>query len=103
VIAERRIQEEEAERQSMESSLRRHQSHRSSLHVPAGPSEGRRSTDSQGGHSLSSISRNRFFRHRSGSTRQDDLMEQGRSEQGSSSAGPIHPVSSSSHPEEKKL
>ncbi|KAL3497137.1 Mechanosensitive ion channel-domain-containing protein [Aspergillus germanicus] len=103
VIAERRIQEEEAERQSMESSLRRHQSHRSSLHVPAGPSEGRRSTDSQGGHSLSSISRNRFFRHRSGSTRQDDLMEQGRSEQGSSSAGPIRPVSSSSHPEEKKL
>ncbi|CEL04533.1 Putative Mechanosensitive ion channel family [Aspergillus calidoustus] len=103
VIAERRIQEEEAERQSMESSLRRHQSQRSSLHVPAGPSEGRRSTESQGGHSLSSISRNRFFRHRSGSTRQDDLMEQGRSEQGSSSAGYNPPVSSSSHAEEKKL
>ncbi|KAL3467322.1 Mechanosensitive ion channel-domain-containing protein [Aspergillus heterothallicus] len=104
VIAERRIQEEEAERQSMESSLRRQQSHaRSSLHIPSGASEGRRSTESQGGHSLSSLGRNRFFRHRSGSTRQDDLMEQGRSEQGSASEAHIRPVSPSSHPEEKKL
>ncbi|KAL2808555.1 Mechanosensitive ion channel-domain-containing protein [Aspergillus granulosus] len=97
VIAERRIQEEEAERQSMESHAR------STLHVPSGASEGRRSTESQGGHSLSSLSRNRFFRHRSGSTRQDDMMEQGRSEQGSSSAAHIRPVSPSSHSEEKRL
>ncbi|KAL4874033.1 hypothetical protein BDV12DRAFT_1436 [Aspergillus spectabilis] len=102
VIAERRLQEEEAERKSTESLRRQASSNRSSLNVP-GPSEGRRSTDSQGTHSLSSISHNRFFRHRSHSTRQDDLMEQGRSEQGSSSAANIRAVSPSAHPEEKKL
>lgn len=106
VIAERRIQEEEAERRSTESSARRQGSasaSRSNLNVPSNPNEGRRSTESQGGASLSSISRNRFFRHRSHSNRQDDLMEQGRSsEQGPSSSAQIRPVSSLSHAEEKK-
>ncbi|KAL2860928.1 Mechanosensitive ion channel family [Aspergillus lucknowensis] len=104
VIAERRLQEEEAERQSMESFLRRQSSQsRTNLNVHVDSSERRPSTESQGGHSLSSLTRNRFFRHRSGSTRQDDLMEQGRSEQGSSSAAHVRPVSPSSHPDEKKL
>ncbi|KAL4920774.1 Mechanosensitive ion channel-domain-containing protein [Aspergillus aurantiobrunneus] len=104
VIAERRIQEEEAERRSAESSRRGTSASRSHLDVPSNHSDGRRSTESQGANSLSSISRNRFFRHRSHSTRQEDLMEQGRSdEQGSSSAAHIRPVSPSSHPEEKKL
>ncbi|KAL4806329.1 Mechanosensitive ion channel-domain-containing protein [Aspergillus unguis] len=105
VIAERRIQEEEAERRSTESAARRtsNNSH-NNLNVPSASNEGRRSTESQGGASLSSISRNRFFRHRSHSNRQDDLMEQGRSsEQGPSSSAQIRPVSPSSHPEEKKL
>ncbi|KAL4786241.1 Mechanosensitive ion channel-domain-containing protein [Aspergillus varians] len=117
VIAERRLQEEEAERQSQDSSRRRSSASRSNLNVSSNASDGRLSTESQGGNSLSSVSRNRFFRHRSSlSTRQDDMMEQGRSserglsfeqtrssEQGSSSAGNIRPVSSSSHPEEKRL
>ncbi|KAL5338906.1 Mechanosensitive ion channel-domain-containing protein [Aspergillus crustosus] len=102
VIAERRIQEEEAERKSTESLKRQASSNRSNLNVP-GPSEGRRSTDSQGGHSLSSLTHNRFFRHRSHSTRQDDMMEQGRSEEGSSSAAQIRSISPTAHPEEKKL
>ncbi|PTU20012.1 hypothetical protein P175DRAFT_0439770 [Aspergillus ochraceoroseus IBT 24754] len=102
VIAERRIQEEEAERESLDSSRRR-----SNLSVPPpGASEGRRSTESQGGHSLSSsIHRNRFFRHRTNSThRHEDLMEQGRFDQGSTSspaAPPIRSVSPTS-PGEKK-
>ncbi|KAL2817439.1 Mechanosensitive ion channel-domain-containing protein [Aspergillus cavernicola] len=108
VIAERRIQEEEAERMSTDSSIRRRHSQQSqqshsNLDVPAGPSEGRHSTESQGGHSLSSLGRNRFFRHRSSVSRQDDMMEQGRSsQQGSSSATHIRPVSPSAHSEEKK-
>ncbi|KAE8350786.1 Mechanosensitive ion channel-domain-containing protein [Aspergillus coremiiformis] len=76
---QRRIQEEDeegAERQSRTSSKSRRPSN---LSVPSQPAEGRRSTESQGGHSLSSISRNRFFRHRSSTSREhDDLAEQGR-------------------------
>ncbi|KAL4758530.1 Mechanosensitive ion channel family [Aspergillus foveolatus] len=106
VIAERRIQEEEAERQSVESSRQRNSGSRTNLTVPTSTNEARHSIDSQGANSLSSISRNRFFRHRSHShsTRQEDLMEQGRSsEQGSSSAAAIRPISPSYHPDEKKL
>lgn len=101
VIAERRIQEEEAERRSTDSARQKASASRSNLNVPSQANEGRRSTESQ----LSSMSRNRFFRHRSHSTRQEDLMEQGRSsEPGSSSAANIRPVpSSDDHPEEKKL
>ncbi|KAL4885212.1 Mechanosensitive ion channel-domain-containing protein [Aspergillus karnatakaensis] len=101
VIAERRLQEEEAERRSMESLRRTNTSNRSNLNVP-GPSDRRQSGESQSGHSLSSLSNNRFFRHRSHSTRQDDLMEQGRSEQGSSSAAQIRPVSPQAHLEDKR-
>ncbi|RDW74562.1 Mechanosensitive ion channel family [Aspergillus mulundensis] len=106
VIAERRIQEEEAERRSTELSRQQTSNSRTNLSVPSNSHEGRRSTDSQGGHSLSSLSRNRFFRHRanSRSSRQEDLMEQGRSsEQGSSSAAAIRPLSPSYHPDEKRL
>lgn len=101
VIAERRLQEEEAERRSTDSARQRAAASRSNLDVPSQATEGRRSTESQ----LSSMSRNRFFRHRSHSTRQEDLMEQGRSAaQGSSSAANIRPVpSSDDHPEEKRL
>ncbi|KAE8378447.1 Mechanosensitive ion channel-domain-containing protein [Aspergillus bertholletiae] len=79
--AHRRIleeeEEEEAERQSRSSSSRARRP--SNLSVPSQPGEGRRSTESQGTHSLSSISRNRFFRHRSSVSRErDDLAEQGR-------------------------
>ncbi|BAE60599.1 Mechanosensitive ion channel-domain-containing protein [Aspergillus flavus] len=79
--AQRRIleeeEEEEAERQSRSSSSRARRP--SNLSVPTQPGEGRRSTESQGTHSLSSISRNRFFRHRSSVSRErDDLAEQGR-------------------------
>ncbi|KAI9368616.1 Mechanosensitive ion channel-domain-containing protein [Aspergillus egyptiacus] len=104
VIAERRQQEEEAERQSMDSSIRRQKSQQSgnNLEVPSGPSEGRHSTESQGGHSISSFSRNRFFRHRNSVSRQEDLMEQGRGEEASSSGAHIRPVSPGTHPEEKR-
>ncbi|KAF7594984.1 hypothetical protein BBP40_007582 [Aspergillus hancockii] len=78
--AQRRIQEEEeeeAERQSRTSSSRTRRP--SNLSVPSQPGDPRRSTESQGTHSLSSISRNRFFRHRSNTSREhDDLAEQGR-------------------------
>ncbi|KAE8168079.1 Mechanosensitive ion channel-domain-containing protein [Aspergillus tamarii] len=79
--AHRRIleeeEEEEAERQSRSSSSRARRP--SNLSVPTQSGEGRRSTESQGTHSLSSISRNRFFRHRSSVSRErDDLAEQGR-------------------------
>ncbi|KAB8265331.1 Mechanosensitive ion channel-domain-containing protein [Aspergillus pseudonomiae] len=79
--AHRRIleeeEEEEAERQSRSSSSRARRP--SNLSVPTQSGEGRRSTDSHGTHSLSSISRNRFFRHRSSVSRErDDLAEQGR-------------------------
>ncbi|KAL3473341.1 Mechanosensitive ion channel-domain-containing protein [Aspergillus californicus] len=104
VIAERRLQEEEAERKSTDSSLRRQQSQqsRSNLGVPDHSDHRRTSNDSQGGQSLSSLGRHRFFRHRSSVSRQDDMMEQGRSVQGSSSGAHIRPVSPSSHSEEKK-
>ncbi|KAE8387469.1 hypothetical protein ETB97_004796 [Aspergillus alliaceus] len=88
--AQRRIQEEEeeeAERQSRTSSSRARRP--SNLSVPSQPGDGRRSTESQGTHSLSSISRNRFFRHRSSTSRErDDLAEQGRYD-----TGDIRPVS----------
>ncbi|KAL4799897.1 Mechanosensitive ion channel-domain-containing protein [Aspergillus venezuelensis] len=105
VIAERRIQEEEAERQSQESARRRPSANtsRSNLAVPSNNSEPRRSTESGGGASLASVTRNRFFRTRSHSTQQHDLMEQGRSsEQGPSSGAQIRSVSpSSQHHNEK--
>ncbi|KAL4892543.1 Mechanosensitive ion channel-domain-containing protein [Aspergillus ambiguus] len=79
--AERRIQEEEeeeADRQSRASSSRHRASH-SNLSVPS-HTEGRKSTES--GHSLSSLSRNRFFRHRGSTSRErEDLAEQGRYDQ----------------------
>ncbi|KAL4927092.1 Mechanosensitive ion channel family [Aspergillus undulatus] len=104
VIAERRIQEEEAERQSEESARRRPSANtsRSNLAVPFN-GEPRRSTDSQGGNSLSSVTRNRFFRPRSHSNRQHDLMEQGRSsEQGPSSGAQVRSVSPSPHTAEHR-
>ncbi|RHZ60439.1 Mechanosensitive ion channel family [Aspergillus thermomutatus] len=89
--AERRIQEEEGEeeeeRKSRSSSSRPRNS-TSNLSVPAASgagagTDGRRSTDSHGSHSISSISRNRFFRHRTHTVHeQDDMMEQGRSDIG---------------------
>ncbi|CAI7600387.1 unnamed protein product [Penicillium bialowiezense] len=79
---ERRIQEEaedEEERQSRTSSSRHRRP--SNLSAPSNKDEGRRSTDAhsfRSGHS--SLSRNRFFHHRSSVTHErDDLMEQGRS------------------------
>ncbi|KAK1142781.1 hypothetical protein N8T08_007413 [Aspergillus melleus] len=84
--AERRIQEEEeeeTERRSHTSSSRSRPRGNSNLSVPSNH-EGRRSTESQGGHSIaSSISRNRFFRHRNSlnSREHEDLAEQGRFEQ----------------------
>lgn len=81
--AERRIQEEdedEAERRSRTSSSRSRPRGNSNLSAPPNH-EGRRSTESQGGHSIaSSISRNRFFRHRNSlnSREHEDLAEQGR-------------------------
>ncbi|KAL4960895.1 Mechanosensitive ion channel family [Aspergillus stella-maris] len=105
VIAERRIQEEEAERQSQESARRRPSANtsRSNLAVPNNNSEPRRSTESGGGASLASVTRNRFFRTRSHSTQQHDLMEQGRSsEQGPSSSAQIRSVSPSSQHQNEK-
>jgi small-conductance mechanosensitive channel len=79
--AERRIQEEEEEEERLSRTSSRHRGSHSNLSVPS-HMEGRRSTDSQGGHSLSSLSRNRFFRHRSSTSRErDDLAEQGRYDQ----------------------
>ncbi|PYI18106.1 Mechanosensitive ion channel family [Aspergillus violaceofuscus CBS 115571] len=103
---ERRIQEEEeeeAERQSRNSSSRRRSN--SNLSVPSTSRAGRRSVDSQGGHSVTSITHNRFFRHHRSSVSRapDDLMEQGRSDQGASPDAPgseLHP--SVSHPAEKQ-
>lgn len=103
---ERRIQEEEeeeAERQSRNSSSRRRSN--SNLSVPSTSRAGRRSVDSQGGHSVTSITHNRFFRHHRSSISRapDDLMEQGRSDQGASTDAPgsdLHP--SVSHPAEKQ-
>ncbi|PLB37087.1 Mechanosensitive ion channel family [Aspergillus candidus] len=84
--AERRMQEgrEEAEerRSRASSSQARNNSHSTTnLSVPS-PAVGRHSTESGGGHSLSSLSRNRFFRHRSSVTSREhaDLAEQGRYE-----------------------
>jgi small-conductance mechanosensitive channel len=78
--AERRIQEEneeEEERRSRTSSSRHRRP--SNLSVPTNKEEGRRSTDAHSFRSgQSSISRNRFFHHRSSvSHERDDLMEQG--------------------------
>ncbi|KAI9926463.1 hypothetical protein ASPWEDRAFT_119705 [Aspergillus wentii DTO 134E9] len=82
--AERRIQkveeEEEEERRSRTSSRNRRHSNNTNLSVPSNDAIGRRSVESQGANSISSIGRNRFFRHRSNASReQDDMMEQGRS------------------------
>jgi small-conductance mechanosensitive channel len=80
--AERRIQEEnedEEERRSRTSSSRHRRP--SNLSAPSNKDDGRRSTDANSFRSgQSSLSRNRFFHHRSsvGHDR-DDLMEQGRS------------------------
>ncbi|KAJ5125086.1 uncharacterized protein N7515_008911 [Penicillium bovifimosum] len=80
--AERRIQEEnedEEERRSRASSSRHRRP--SNLSAPSNNDDGRRSTDAHSYRSgRSSLSRNRFFHHRSsvGHDR-DDLMEQGRS------------------------
>ncbi|KAJ5874970.1 Mechanosensitive ion channel MscS [Penicillium soppii] len=82
--AERRIQEEteeeEEERRSRTSSSRHRRP--SNLSAPTNPEEGRRSTDAHSFRSgKSSLSRNRFFHHRSSiSHERDDLMEQGRSD-----------------------
>ncbi|CAG7942461.1 unnamed protein product [Penicillium salamii] len=80
--AERRIQEEteeEEERRSRTSSSRHRRP--SNLSAPSNKDEGRRSTDAHSFRSgQSSLSRNRFFHHRSSVTHdRDDLMEQGRS------------------------
>ncbi|RLM01997.1 hypothetical protein CFD26_109074 [Aspergillus turcosus] len=81
---ERRIQEEEEEEEEERKSRASLSKTRSNLSVPvATGSDGRRSTESHGGHSISSISRNRFFRHRTHSVHeQQDMMEQGRSDIG---------------------
>ncbi|KAE8149191.1 Mechanosensitive ion channel-domain-containing protein [Aspergillus avenaceus] len=79
--AERRIQEEEEEEVERESRTSSNRARRqSNLSVPSQGTDGRRSTESQGNRSLSSISRNRFFRHRSSisSREHTDLAEQGR-------------------------
>ncbi|OOF91549.1 hypothetical protein ASPCADRAFT_399894 [Aspergillus carbonarius ITEM 5010] len=77
---ERRIQEEEeeeAERQSR-ASTSRHRRSNSNLSVPSAARSGRQSMESQGGHSLSSVSRGRFFRHRNSiSSRGGADLEQG--------------------------
>ncbi|KAJ5363393.1 Mechanosensitive ion channel MscS [Penicillium brevicompactum] len=80
--SERRIQEEaedEEERRSRTSSSRHRRP--SNLSAPSNKDEGRRSTDAHSFRSgQSSLSRNRFFHHRSSVTQErDDLMEQGRS------------------------
>ncbi|GKZ21981.1 hypothetical protein AbraCBS73388_007911 [Aspergillus brasiliensis] len=79
--AERRIQEEEeeeAERQSRASTSHR-RSHSNTSH-PSAARSGRQSMESQGGHSLSSVSRGRFFRHRNSiSSRGPADLEQGQS------------------------
>ncbi|KAJ5953091.1 Mechanosensitive ion channel MscS [Penicillium vulpinum] len=82
--AERRIQEEnedEEERRSSRTSSRYRRP--SNLSAPSYNEEGRRSNDAHSFRSgQSSLSRNRFFQHRSSMSRdRDDLMEQGRSEE----------------------
>ncbi|OQE36710.1 hypothetical protein PENCOP_c011G04610 [Penicillium coprophilum] len=80
--AERRIQEEnedEEERRSSRTSSRNRRP--SNMSVPSNNDAGRRSNDAHSFRSgQSSLSRNRFFHHRSSMSRdRDDLMEQGRS------------------------
>ncbi|PYH38230.1 Mechanosensitive ion channel family [Aspergillus neoniger CBS 115656] len=78
--AERRIQEEEeeqAERQSRASGSHR-RSHSNTSAAPSAARSGRQSMESHGGHSLSSVSRGRFFRHRNSiSSRGPADLEQG--------------------------
>jgi small-conductance mechanosensitive channel len=82
---QRRIQEEEEEEEEERKSRASLSKTRSNLSAPvATGSDGRRSTESHGGHSISSIAPNRFFRHRTRSVvhEQQDMMEQGRSDIG---------------------
>ncbi|PYI09682.1 hypothetical protein BO78DRAFT_394862 [Aspergillus sclerotiicarbonarius CBS 121057] len=91
---ERRIQEEEeeeAERRSR-ASISHHRRSGSNLSVPSAACSGRQSMESHGGHSLSSVSRGRFFRHRNsvGSRGGADL-EQGPSHGQSSQIRAVSP------------
>ncbi|KAH3085815.1 hypothetical protein KXW78_006963 [Aspergillus fumigatus] len=84
---ERRIQEVEEEGEEerrSRASLSKTRTSNSGPSVRAATgSDGRRSTDSHGGHSISSISRSRFFHHRTHPVQeQEDMMEQGRSDIG---------------------